>query len=246
MLRSNVLLIALLSGSLAFASGKDNEPSSESRAGDTVREFAVPVPQSEIKLEPMRYVPPPPIEFSFGASTYMPNNFTRASYTGAVSRFDRTDLPSLSINRHQNFFEAANGFTIGSEYGLTYLQLSRSVGRVIFNSDAGISTESVNFYMVRAGLEAGWRHLLPYNFEPNLTFALLPTWMAGNRSQFEDSVGVFGLPYEASVGILWRAPQGQSHFGNMTIGISGTQLSGNIGGSSLSGLGLSGELRVSL
>jgi len=246
MLRFNVLVIALLSGSLAFAASAKDEPSSETKAGDTVREFAVPVPQSEIKLEPMRYVPPPPVEFSFGASTYMPSNFTRSSYTGDVSRFDRTGIPSLTINRHQNIYEAANGFTVGTLFGLTYMQLNRSVNRVIFNADAGTSTETVNFYMLRAGLEAGWQHLLPWNFEPDLSVAILPTWMAGDRSQFEDSVGVFGMPYEASLGVLWRAPRGPSHFGNLTIGISGTQTYGNVGGSSMSGLGFSGELRVSI
>src|SRR3569623_1132598 len=113
------------------------------------------------------------------------------------------------------------------------MQRIRSVGRVIFNADAGTSTETVNYYMVRAGHEASWQHLLPWSFEPDFSVAILPTWMARDRSQFEDSVGVFSVPYEASLGLLWRAPRGQSHVGNLTIGISGTQTYGNVGGSSM-------------
>ena len=58
------LMILLLSGAFAFA---DSKPSSETRAAEKEREFAVPVPQSEIKLEPLRFVPPPPHRiFLFG------------------------------------------------------------------------------------------------------------------------------------------------------------------------------------
>jgi hypothetical protein len=244
MLRCLIVLALILSGGLAFAA--DDKPSSETQQSETERQFSIPVPMSEIKLEPLRFVPPNPTEMAFGASTWTPRNFARGSYTGAVSRFDRGDVPSVSITRIQQVLIEPNGFTLSTKLGIGYASLQRSTERTIFNSDAGRSTEDINLFSARVGLEATWAHLLPWGFEPDLSMAALPTWMTGSKSQFEDSVGAFGLPYELTLGILWRAPRGASHFGNISVGVAGQEIIGNVGGSSMTGFGIVADLRVTL
>src|SRR4051794_27166754 len=101
----SLLLIALLAGSTSFAerpskavkAAKDPR-SSEAIATETEREFSIPVPQSEIKLESLRYKPARPIDLEISSSTWVPENLTRSSYLGQVSRFEKGDTPNLSVN----------------------------------------------------------------------------------------------------------------------------------------------------
>lgn len=247
-MRSLLLLTVLLCGSLAFAKAKKDPRSSETIEAEREREFTIPVPQSEIKLEPLRYVPPRPVEMAFGVSTWAPQNLTRSSYTGAVSRFERNRLPALELDRIGEIWAFdQEGIVISSVIGMSYFTMDRTVGRTVGSTSAGSSTETLNFYMGRVGVQSSWLHILPWHLEPNMSFSVLPTWLSARKSQYENAIAVFGLPYEAKAGILWRInPQDRAEFGDISVGVSGQAVSGTIAGSSMKGIGILGELRLSL
>lgn len=235
--------VALMVGTATFAA--EMKRSSESIASETEKEFTVPVPKSEIALEPLRFKPSRPSEYSISATTWVPENFTRNSYLHKVSAFQKTDIPALTLNRFSEIYTGAN-LNISSKLGLTYLQMQRTADRSMTLLD-GPGTETMNFVMARAGVESAWPNILPWGFEPNMSFAVLPTWITAQESVFEDGVGEFGLPFEATAGLLWRSPARASIYrGDLSVGVSYQAVNGTIGGSSLRGHGVLGELRISL
>jgi hypothetical protein len=250
MLRSTfVLALSLFTVSAFAANKKAKDPrSSETIETERVREFSIPVPQSEIKLEDMRYVAPRPVDIAVNVSSWVPENLTRDSYSGKVSRFERGETPSLSLNRIGQFVALDNGgLILSSKIGISYFTMDRTTGRSAGHASAGSSTETLNFLMGRVGVESAWPTLLPWGLEPNMSFSVLPTWLSAHESQYEDKFAVFGLPYEATAGILWRSNGKRTgEFGDLSFGVSGQAVSGNVAGSSLKGLGVLGELRVSL
>jgi hypothetical protein len=248
MSRIFLILSLVLSANFAFAKPeKKSKPSSEMLATEREREFSIPVPQSEIKMEPLRYKAPRPVELSVGASSFAPENFVRGTYTGRAVAFEKGDLPSVSINRMGEIANLAGGMQVSSKIGVSYFAMERSVGRSIGVASAGNSTETMNFIMGRVGIESSWASLLPWGFEPNLSVAVLPTFITAHKSQFEDNVSSFGLPYEATAGLLWRAKGDRpAEFGDVSVGVFGQAVGGTVAGSNMKGLGVLGELRVSL
>jgi hypothetical protein len=247
-MRLTILVSVLIFGSLASAAATKDKRSSETIETEREREFAIPVPQSEIKMEPLRYVAPRPVDLALGASSWVPENLTRGSYTGKVSRFERNATPAVSLNRIGEFASFDNGaLVLSSKIGITYFTMDRTTDRDNSAAPAGTSTETLGFFMGRAGIESSWAKLLPWHLEPNMSFSLLPTWLSAHKSQYENGVAVFGLPYEATAGLLWRInPSERPDFGDMSVGVSAQAVSGTIAGSSLKGFGILGELRVSL
>jgi hypothetical protein len=248
-MRFTSLVILMLAGTLAFAApAVKDKRSTETIATETDREFAIPVPQSEIKMEEMRFKPSPPVDLAVSASSWVPSNFTRGGYAGAVSKFGNSGAPPLSVNRIGQFMSLDNGaVNLSSKIGFTYFTMDRTTARDDGSVVAGTSTESLSFFMGRVGIESDWTKILPWHLEPNMSFSLLPTWVSASKSQYEGKVSAFGLPYEATAGLLWRInPSERPDFGDISVGVSAQTVSGTIAGSSLKGLGILGELRVSL
>ena len=245
LLRLTCLMLITIFSLTSFAAKKSRVK--ESVESDKEQVISVPVPKSEIQLEPLRFAPPRPVEFEFGLSTWEPRNFTRSSYTGEESKFAKNNLPALSFNRLGQIATWDNGIILSGKVGLSYLSLARSADSQLANAPTGELTETVNIFMARAGAEGSWLHVLPWGLEPNVSFSVLPTFLTAEKSGFENGINAFGLPIEASLGILWRTgTRATLSRGDFSVGVAGQVISGSVGGSSLYGFGIEGELRISL
>lgn len=237
-------LVAAFFAALLAASAHAR-PSAEALATETERDFSVPVPKSEISLDRIRFHPKRSSEYMVSVSSYAPEDFERGSYTGKVSTFDTITVPTISVNRLSEIYTGEN-LNISLKTGFSYLQMERSGTRKAIGSYEGSVTETMNFFMARAGLESAWPNVLPWGFEPNLSFNALPTWIFAAQSAYEENVGAFGLPLEASVGLLWRSNVNSTKMGHFSAGVAYQTVSGSIAGSSVRGRGVLGELRITL
>jgi hypothetical protein len=244
-MRRLIYLICLAFG-LSAAAANSTFPK-ETVESDKERVITVPVPQAQIEVHPPQIAPPRPLEFEFNASTWSPVGFTRGSYTGEVSRLEKNDVPALSINRYSELAGFGGGVTLSTLFGLSYLGLERSKSQSLGPAANGTVTQNVNLIMARAGLATEWGSALPWGISPVMSFALLPTWATADQSAYEKSVGAFGVPVEASVGLLWRTSMRASLMrGDMSFGVSAQAISGSVGGSSMKGNGIEGVFRISL
>ncbi len=240
----NLRLICVLAIFAATAANAaTSKKSHESQASEKEQAFSVAVPKSQMDLEPLRYVPPRPVDVEMGISSWEPENFARGSYSGRVSKFERSGVPSLSLNRLGEIYAWSSGLILRSKLGLSYMALERSETSLAGGLSTGSSVQTLNMFSGRAGFELAWTHLLPWNFEPSVSVAVLPTILNGDQSEFEKGVSAFGTPWEATLGLFWRSNlMGQ----DIGAGVAGHAVRGSVGGSSLAGYGVQGAFRISL
>jgi hypothetical protein len=196
-------------------------------------------------LEPLRFKPPAPADLEFSVSTVAPRDFERSSFTGAASRLVIGSVPALSFNRLGRIAVFSNGITLQSKLGLTYMGLSRSTVTSFENVSEGSGQQDLNIFMLRAGVEASWKDLLPWGFEPNVSVSVLPSWATAQESVYEHSLSATGLPYEGTLGFVWRSAHDQG-LGGLSLGVAGEAMGGRIGSSSMAGIGVEGLMRIAL
>jgi hypothetical protein len=215
-----------------------------SASADENHVVVVPVPKSELDLEPIRASLSPPAEFEISASNFFPARFSRGGHFGD-STYDGIGMPFLSLNRLSEFQTFANGISLASKFGVSYLGLKRSTESNVGDYSTGRTDQQINILLVRLGVESGWARLLPWGFEPSLGVALLPAWEFGEQSRYEDGVSGVGFPLEGTLGLLWRSSaRGES--GSFSFGLEAQEIYGAVGGSKMNGAGLQGEFRISL
>lgn len=221
-------------------------PLSARAYSDDEREWTVVVPRSEINVSNETRKPKRPAEFSVSFSNWAPEDYQRGSYNSGHSKLERTSLPALSVNRLGEVFTSEN-LNLSTKFGGTYAQLERTTEYVAGSALTYSGEQRINFWMFRVGLESAFPKVLPWGFEPNMSFSAIPTWVTAQRSVYEDNVSGFGVPLEATVGLLWRTPLRASLLrGDLSLGVAYQTVSGSIEGSNLRGKGVLGELRISL
>lgn len=208
-----------------------------SYAGATETEVELP----ESSVQTMTDIPKPqenPSWLEMGLSSWAPGNFT---LPGADGNFGRAGIPSLFVNYSMPAFLPG----LKAKIGGNYLALSRSND---VSSDAAVisNTETVNLFSARIGAEYTPTTLAGKTLEPYAGLALLPTFGMTSQSAVDDGNLYFGVPVELSlgsrlslkkIGIPWNGA-------DLDLGITGT--AGTVDHSSVSGLGVSGGLRVLL
>jgi hypothetical protein len=236
-------LSLVLYGTSLFASSIPKETIESEKE----RIIPVEVPQTQINVHPPEAEPARLPDYEFAVSSWVPGNFKRGSYTGDESTFQKGGAPAFTVNRIREIVNLGRGVRLSSLFGLSYLQMARTKMQKIGQYGAGSATEDMNLFMGRAGVQCSWSNLLPWGFEPNMSFALLPTWAMADQSAYENSVGEFGTPLEASVGLLWRTGLRASLLrGDMSVGVAWQAVAGAVGGSSMKGSGWEGAFRISL
>lgn len=237
------LLAIVFYGASLFAASLPNETVESEKE----RVIPVEVPQAQINVHPPERQPARLPDYEFAVSSWVPGNFKRGSYTGDESTFQRGSAPAFTVNRISEIANLGRGVRISSLFGLSYLQMSRTKLQTIGGFGNGSATEDLNLIMGRAGVQCAWSDLLPWGFEPNMSFALLPTWATADQSAYENGVGEFGTPLEATVGLLWRTGLRASVIrGDMSLGVAWQAITGAVGGSSMKGSGWEGAFRISL
>ena len=210
------------------------------------REISVAVPRTELQLESYNHKKKRASEFSISASNYAPENYRRGSYAGGESQLKPTSVPSIGLTRIAELYSEEN-LHLSSKLGGGFMQLERSTPQVPGSSLTFSGSQRVNFMSLRLGVESAFPKVLPWGLEPNMSFSALPTWVTAQRSVYEDTVGGFGIPLEATVGLLWRTPLRASLIrGEMSFGVAYQTVSGSIDRSNLRGKGVLGEFRISL
>ena len=234
-MRAALLLMALLvSGSAAAAPKKKAaEPAPEPE------EFAVEIPRSELSLsqEAPRPIPAREQVLELTASSWEPRSLTRSSYSGARSRLARGKLPLLSVSAGLPVW-SLGGLELQARAGLGYARLSRS-GPALAPNAVGEARQHLNLFLLRAGLELRGPGLLGGTVEPFLGLSALPAALMGPASQYESDVSVSGLGFEGEAG-LRVFPGFLTGFlggGQGSVALGAHYTTGDLGGSSLRGVG---------
>lgn len=231
-----ILLLALLlaSSPALGAPKKKKEPTPEPT------EISVEIPRSELALgaDP---VPRPEahenvLELIF--SSWNPRSLTRGSYQGDTSKLERTKLPLLSVSSGFPLWTLGHGLELQARAGFGYARLTRSgPARVAYTSAE--AHQSLNLFLLRAGLELRGPGLLGGTVEPFLGLSALPAALMGPASQYESDVSVSGLGFEGEAG-LRVFPGFLTGFlggGQGSVALGAHYTTGDLGGSSLRGVG---------
>lgn len=199
-------------------------------------EVSLPIPQSEFDLD--TYVPEmkpqSPVSVEFSASTWAPREFTRSTYSGSEDEFDSGDVPFLAINRIAPLTEKTQ--YVYSKLGVSAATLNRG-------------PQDLSLFGLRVGAELRSPCYFSDVVEGYAGLSALPTLALGSRSQLENKVNEFGVPFEATLGALFSPsflPGPSVGAKRTSIGLGVHYLFGSVGGSKVDGLGAQGSLRVDL
>lgn len=201
----------------------------------------VPVPRSELQIEvpEARDAEPSTVEIAY--STWEPKDFRRKDYRGVNGKFE-TSFPLLSLNYSAPFLYFANGGNLRAKFGLSSASLERKGLALGRNAEV---EQTMNLYSARAGLELDGP-VFASLIQPYAGFALLPTLGLASQSELENSVSAFGLPFEASAGLMLKTGWEFLGFTHTAFGLGGQYIFGTLDSSDLAGWALQGFVRVGL
>lgn len=201
----------------------------------------VPVPRSELKIELPEADDRDPNTVEIAVSTWEPSDFRRQDYRRVEGKFERS-LPQISLNYSTPFLFTANGGNLRAKVGLSLGALDRKGLALVRNAEV---EQTLNLYSARAGLEFDGPVFASF-LQPYAGLALMPTLGLSSQSELEDSVSVFGLPFEASAGLLLKTTWDFLGFTHTTFGLGGQYIFGSLDSSEMSGLGAQVFVRVGL
>lgn len=201
----------------------------------------VPVPRSELQIEIPEESDREPSTVEIAISSWKPSDFRRKDYRGTNGRFN-SSLPQFSLNYSTPFLFMANGGNLRAKFGLSASSLERKGLNLSRNAEV---EQSLNLYSARAGLEFDGP-VFASLLQPYAALALMPTLGLSNQSELEDSVSVFGLPFEANAGLLVKTGWEVLGFTHATFGLGGQYIFGTLDSAEMAGWGLQGFVRVGL
>jgi hypothetical protein len=201
----------------------------------------VPVPRSELQIEvpDTNSTEPNTVEISY--STWEPKDFRRKDYRGVNGKFE-TSFPMLSLNYSTPFLFFASGGNLRAKFGLSSSALERKGLALGRNSEV---EQTMNLYSARAGLEIDGP-VFASVLQPYAGLALLPTLGLASQSELENSVSAFGLPFEATAGLMLKTGWEFLGFTNTSFGLGGQYIFGTLDSSDMAGWALQGFVRVGL
>jgi hypothetical protein len=201
----------------------------------------VPVPRSELQIEVPEARDLEPSTFELAYSTWEPSDFRRQDYRGTHGKFEGS-FPLLSLNYSSPFLYFSRGASLRAKFGLSYASLERKGLALGRNAEV---EQAMNLYMARAGLEIDGP-VFASLLQPYGAFTLLPTLGLAGQSELENSVSAFGLPLEASAGLMAKTSWELLGFTQATFGLGAQYIFGTLDGSDLAGWGFQGFVRVGL
>lgn len=259
MKRVSRLVLALLMAGAFCAFGSSALAAADSRARQSAtsssgesREIVLPVPVSELKLddtEGRRSVTGQVVtELEFGVSSWVPEEFSRPTFSGESRVFERGSYPHVSANRLAPFVARGGPHSWYWRLGGSLLNLRRTVSlrQTVGSRDV---SQSLTLASVRLGVEYAPQRFSSSLLRPFIGVALVPTMALAARSQLEERVSSGGAPLETNVGFVVRPSYLRGEFlglRNGSIGVSAHSIFGDVDGSSMSGLGVQGLMRVEL
>jgi hypothetical protein len=215
--------------------------SAEAKSYPEQMNLYVPVPRSELKIEMPENSNPEPNTVEIAYSTWEPKDFRRKDYRGVSGKFE-TSFPQLSLNYSTPFLFTANGGNLRAKFGLSSASLERKGLALGRNAEV---EQTLNLYSARAGLEFDGPMFASF-LQPYAAFALMPTLGLSSQSELEESVSVFGLPFEANAGLMARTGWEFLGFTHTTFGLGGQYVFGTLDSSEMSGWAIQGFVRVGL
>ncbi|RZA09017.1 MAG: hypothetical protein EOP11_03055 [Proteobacteria bacterium] len=227
-------------------------PSAEARPRkkkEPVRsEFSVEVPVSEVDVvaQAKRDEEKGNVAYELSISTWSPSNFTRPSFQPDVLKFKNGGIPLVGIARIAPLKISEDGSGFHWRAGLNFVNLERQglsqIGPVEYASSQTLNLISLSLGIEYRGPEL-WQVAQPY-----ANFSLLPTYLLGPRSPFEEPVNEWGLPMELGAGLLARPAflEGIFGLGDGAVGLGAHYMFGSIDASSLSGFGGRAFLQIVL
>jgi hypothetical protein len=248
---SRLVFISLAAlSSFAFAAKKaQTEPAVDPNVDQS---YSVPVQATGVEITTSREeYNPSAIDYAISTSSWLPGSFNRPSLLSTNSNFGEASLPQITIARIAPVTFALGGI-IESEMGVSYAQLSRT-GLLDTGSGPASATETLNVTSLKVGAAYRRPSLGTRYLQPSIELSLLPTWISGQKSEFEaNGVSAVGVIFEGSLSLLYCPDFMQKGNGlsykntGEGFGVGYTQTVGSVGGSDLSGGGLQAILRMSL
>jgi hypothetical protein len=220
-------------------------PSLAARKGSVTpenREFTVHVPRTELALSPEaeRLAAHERPAAEIAASSWQPREYRRSGYSGQSSQFHRGSVPLSAVSVGLPLSSHRNGAALYAKLGLSFTQLERE--------EAGlIRPQTLYLFSARTGLEYQGLRLFGF-LHPSLGFSVLPTYAVATASLVEGAVNDFGLPLEATAGLLLRPGFLKEFWGfqNGALAVEAQRIFGTVGGSKLDGSGLQARFQVSM
>lgn len=201
----------------------------------------VPVPRSELRIEVPETRDIEPNTAELAISTWRPGDFRRKDYRGTNSEFSSA-FPQISLNYSAPFLFTNGGGNLRAKIGLSFSSLGRKGLAFVRNAEV---EQRLNLYSARAGLEFDGP-VFSSMLQPYAGLALLPTLGLSSQSELENDVSAFGLPFEASAGLLLKTGWEFIGFTHASFGLGGQYIFGSLDGSDMAGWGLQAFVRVGL
>jgi hypothetical protein len=211
-------------------------------------DFSVNVPLSEVDVvaQAKRDEEKGNVAYELNFSTWSPSNFTRPSFQPDVLKFKNGGIPLVGIARIAPLKVNEDGSGFQWRVGLSFVNLERQglsqIGPVEYASFQTLNLISLHLGVEYRGPEL-WEVAQPY-----VGYSLLPSYLLGPRSPFEEPVNEWGLPMELGAGLLARPAflEGIFGLGDGAVGLGAHYVFGSIDASSLAGFGGRAFLQIVL
>ncbi len=215
----------------------------------TVQDYTVPVEQQSTYIRATgngdEYAPKIS-DYEFTSASWSPSALNRASLIPADTNFQTGPIPMLGVARVSPYRYALGG-VIETDFGVYYARLTRN-GTVASSSSDTTVKENLDVAAVKMGMSYRVPGLGTRFLQPSLELDVMPTWIASERSAFEQyGVNALGVIFAADIKLMYCPDFMQAPMGAKTgegVGVAYLVTEGSVGGSDMSGSGLQGILRM--
>jgi hypothetical protein len=175
-----------------------------------------------------------------GISTWSPNHFSLPSNISSTGAFSRIGSPGVYVT----YFTPVLNRDVNFKAGLNWIGLTRTGSLADSSVVSTTTSQDVNVFSVRVGLEYDPHAIASRVFTPYVSGALLPSFAITTQTAFDDGNNYFGIPVELAVGS--RVSLNGFGLKGWDLDVNGNAVAGTINGSSVAGFGIEAGVRVIL
>ncbi len=211
-------------------------------------DIVVPVPQTQFILSSAK----PPAEpitgqaWEVSASTWTPQNLQEPSLVSNTTQFTSGSAPQMSLNYISTKFQDVTQVKLAPKFGLSFMQVERDGNINLVDQQIPVH-QTMNLYSLRVGLEVATASHLRGIFEPFFDASIIPTYAQASSSSFSAGINHLDTAAEGQLGCVVHLPTVAHWLTTEDFGLQAGVISTlGLFGTSYSGYGFSGGLRVAL
>jgi hypothetical protein len=226
----------------------DARPIKKSQATTEKTEFAFPIQQSQIHVEPKDATQRRAPTVGISISSWRPESFSRPTLQGSSPQFTYGKYPFISFDHLSYLTDKLLKQELHLKVGASSANLKRSLTQTQYGNEQN-KEQTLTLLSLRIGFELHGKRLLSQSLKPLIGIAVLPTAAFGAQSQLEDRVNEQGLPVEAVAGLLfYPGPLAVTKWGleKTSLGLVAHGIWGSVGPSRMDGIGAELTLRTEL